>query len=86
MAKRKGDKWYVGAIAGNGEKWRTLDLPLDFLAKDKKYKATWVEDGINAPRQAMDYRMKTGTVSAGDTFNAKIARNGGLTLIIEPEK
>ena len=86
VAKRKGDKWYVGAIAGNGEKWRTLDLPLDFLAKDKKYKATWVEDGINAPRQAMDYRMKTGTVSAGDTFNAKIARNGGLTLIIEPEK
>lgn len=84
IAKRKGDKWYVGAITGDGSKWRTLDLPLDFLDKGRKYKATWIEDGINAPRQAMDYRMKNGTVGAGDTFKAKIARNGGLALIIEP--
>ncbi len=84
VAKRKGDKWYVGAIAADGHKWRTLDLPLDFLDADKKYKATWVEDGINAPRQAMDYRIKNGTFVAEDVFNAKIARNGGIALILEP--
>ncbi|MDE5631650.1 MAG: glycoside hydrolase family 97 C-terminal domain-containing protein, partial [Muribaculaceae bacterium] len=58
--------------------------PLDFLDKGRKYKATWIEDGINAPTQAMDYRIKNGSVGAGDTFKAKIARNGGIALIIEP--
>lgn len=84
VAKRKGDKWYVGAIAADGRKWRTLDLPLDFLDTGRQYKATWVEDGINAPRQAMDYRLKNGTFVSEDVFNAKIARNGGIALILEP--
>lgn len=86
VAKRKGDKWYVGAITAEGDKWRTFDLPMSFLADGKRYKAVWVEDGINAPNQAMDYRMKNGTLTAADTFKAKIARNGGFALILEPEE
>lgn len=86
VAKRKGDKWYIGAICADGSKWRDLDLPLAFLDGNRRYKATWIEDGINAPRQAMDYRLKNGFLSADDTFKAKLSRNGGLALIIEPEE
>lgn len=97
VAKRKGDKWYVGAICADKRdgdadgtnwsadgKWLTLDLPLNFLDPNRKYKATWVEDGVNAPRQAMDYRIKTAPVTSA-TFPARLSRNGGLLMVIEPE-
>ena len=44
---------------------------------------TWFEDGINAPRQAMDYRKKTAKVKKGDKVTMHIARNGGWVGVIE---
>lgn len=86
VAKRKGDKWYVGAIRADGAKWQNLDVDLSFLAPGAEYTATWIEDGVNAPRQAMDYRLKSGKMSAADIFKANLSRNGGLALILEPAK
>lgn len=83
VAKRKGDKWYIGGMTNNKEKERTFELSLDFLTKDKSYKMTSFEDGINAGRQAMDYRMKEAAVSSGDKIKIKMARNGGFAAIIE---
>lgn len=83
VAKRKGNKWYIGGMTNNKEKERTFELPLDFLTKDKSYKMTSFEDGINADRQAMDYRMKEAAVSHGDKIKIKMARNGGFAAIIE---
>ncbi|MDE6171434.1 MAG: glycoside hydrolase family 97 C-terminal domain-containing protein, partial [Duncaniella sp.] len=54
-------------------------LSLDFLAPGTVYEAEWYEDGVNAPRQAMDYRRKTATVKSGDRVNMKLSRNGGWT-------
>ncbi len=86
VAKRKGDKWYVGAIRADGAKWQNLDVDLSFLAPGAEYTATWIEDGVNAPRQAMDYRLKSGKMSADDIFKTNLSRNGGLALILEPAK
>ena len=86
VAKRTGDKWYVAAIAADGDRWRDDSLSLDFLAPDAEYDITWFEDGINAPRQAMDYRKHTGTVKASDNLSLRIARNGGWTGVITPKK
>lgn len=83
VAKRKGNKWYIGGMTNNKEKERTFELSLDFLTKDKSYKMTSFEDGINAGRQAMDYRMKEAAVSHGDKIKIKMARNGGFAAIIE---
>lgn len=83
VAKRKGNKWYIGGMTNNKEKERTFELSLDFLTKDKSYKMTSFEDGINAGRQAMDYRMKEAAVSSGDKIKIKMARNGGFAAIIE---
>nr|WP_294875167.1 glycoside hydrolase family 97 protein [uncultured Pedobacter sp.] len=82
VAKRKKDKWFVGAIANGKEKERTVSLNFDFLEKGKTYTMTYFEDGINAGRQAMDYRKKTVQVKSGDNIDIKMVRNGGWAAVI----
>lgn len=83
VAKRKGDKWFIGGITNNGEKEREFTIKLDFLNKDRSYQMTSFEDGINAGRQAMDYRCKSSQVKAGEQLTVKMVRNGGFAAIIE---
>ena len=59
IAKRKGDKWFIGGMTNNGQTEREFAVKLDFLKKDRAYQMTSFEDGINAGRQAMDYRCKS---------------------------
>ena len=82
VAKRKGDKWYVGAINGSNEGIE-LEIPLDFLTPGKNYTMTGFEDGINAFRQAMDYRKTQRRVDSTGKATLKIARNGGRAAVIE---
>ncbi|ETZ19971.1 glycoside hydrolase family 97 protein [Pedobacter sp. V48] len=82
VAKRKKDKWFVGAITNGKEKERTVSLNFDFLEKGKTYTMTYFEDGINAGRQAMDYRKKTVQVKSGDKIDIKMVRNGGWAAVI----
>lgn len=83
VAKRKGDKWFIGGITNNGKSHREFTVKLDFLGKDRSYRMTSFEDGINAGRQAMDYRCKSSQVKAGDELTIKMARNGGFAAVIE---
>ncbi|PWB26017.1 glycoside hydrolase family 97 protein [Flavobacterium sp. HTF] len=82
VAKRKGNKWFVGGIVNGSEKERSFDIKLDFL-KSKKYKMTSFEDGINAGYQAMDYRRKTTEVNNTDSVKIKMVRNGGWAAVFE---
>jgi len=82
VAKRKKDKWFVGAITNGKEKERNVSLNFDFLEKGKTYTMTYFEDGINAGRQAMDYRKKTIQVKSGDKIDIKMVRNGGWAAVI----
>lgn len=83
VAKRKGDKWFIGGITNNGEANREFTVKLDFLTENRSYHMTSFEDGINAGRQAMDYRCKSAQVKAGDLLTLKMVRNGGFAAIIE---
>ena len=83
VAKRKGDKWFIGGMTNNGEKEREFTIKLDFLNKDRSYQMTSFEDGINAGRQAMDYRCKSAQVKAGEQLTIKMVRNGGFAAVIE---
>lgn len=83
VAKRKGDKWFIGGIANNGEKEREFTIKLDFLNRGHSYQMTSFEDGINAGRQAMDYRCKSSQVKVGELLTVKMVRNGGFAAIIE---
>lgn len=81
VAKRKDNKWYIGGMTNNTE--RQLEISLDFLNAGTSYKMTSFEDGINAGRQAMDYRRKESHVKSGDKIQIKMARNGGFAAVIE---
>lgn len=82
VAKRKGTRWFVGGITNGKEQTRSVELNFDFLDQGKSYTMTYFEDGINAGKQAMDYRKKTINVKAGDKLIIKMVRNGGWAAII----
>ncbi|MFV0586182.1 glycoside hydrolase family 97 protein [Bacteroides reticulotermitis] len=83
IAKRKDGKWYIGGITNNKEQERTFTLNLDFLESGRTYKMTFFEDGVNAGRQAMDYRKKESQVRKGEPLIIKMVKNGGFAAIIE---
>lgn len=82
VAKRKGAKWYVGAIC-NGEKERTLDMSLNFLTHGKSYKLKAFKDGKNAEYQAMHYNIEEKQVNSNDHIQLQLAKNGGWAAVIE---
>ncbi|MDR3653402.1 MAG: glycoside hydrolase family 97 protein [Paludibacter sp.] len=75
VAKRKGAKWFIGGMTN--DKSRTIDLSFDFLPQGKEFTLTSFEDGINADRQALDYKKKTTTVNSNTKLTIKMERNGG---------
>ena len=83
VAKRKASEWFIGAITNNKEKERSFEIDLGFLDKEKTYTMTSFEDGVNAGRQAMDYRKKEREVKSGDKITVKLVRNGGWAAVIK---
>lgn len=83
VAKRKGDKWFIGGITNNNEKERSFEVSLDFLNPGKSYQMISFEDGINAGRQAMDYRKNEYTITKDEKIKLKMVRNGGWAAVIE---
>lgn len=83
LAKRKGEKWFVGGMTNNNENERVFDIDLNFLNANKSYEMTSFKDGINAGRQAMDYRREKSQVTKTDRLQIKMVRNGGFAAIIE---
>lgn len=83
VAKRKGDKWFIGGMTNNKKEVREMDICLDFLNNGKSYKMTSFKDGINAGRQAMDYRRDESSVKKNDVIKIKMVRNGGFAAVIE---
>jgi len=76
-AKRKVDDWFIGGMTNSKEEKREVEVDLSFLTKGISYTMTYFEDGINAGKQAMDYRKKTRVVTAGDKVMITMVRNGG---------
>ena len=80
MAKRKGNKWYVAAMTN----WKARDLTIDLSPiKGLSGKANIFADGINADREATDYKHIYQQVSGKDKLNVHLAPGGGWTAIIE---
>jgi len=83
LARRKGDTWYVGAMSN----WdaRDLALNLSFLSEGA-YVAEVFQDGINADRDATDYKREVIKTAAGDTLKIHLAPGGGWAARIEKVK
>jgi alpha-glucosidase len=79
IARRKGDTWYVGAMTN----WTPRDLTIDLsFLKAGQYQATVFADGVNADREATDYKKTIVPVSAGDKPRVHLAPGGGWAAII----
>lgn len=83
VAKRKGDKWYIGGMTNNAQHQRDFELDTNFLKEGQMYRMTSFEDGKNANRQAMDYRKNERTIKKGEKIMVHLARNGGFAACIE---
>ena len=81
MAKRKGQKWFIGGITNDKE--RELDICLSILPEGKNLQMTSFVDGVNANRIAMDYRMEKTSVNKTTKLHIKMVRNGGFAGVIE---
>jgi alpha-glucosidase len=79
IAKRKGSRWYVAAMTN----WtpRTISLPLGEL-NNIGTRAKVFRDGINADKDATDYRAENITLN-GNSINVELAPGGGWAAIIE---
>jgi alpha-glucosidase len=73
MARRKGSKWYVGAL--NGLQERNLTLDLSFIGPGE---AVIFADGANAHRAGRDYTRTSTAVPAHVTIH--LAPGGGWVL------
>lgn len=76
MARRNGNKWYVGGLVGHDA--RTVTVDLGFLGEGD-WKMELFKDGINATRHAEDYTRIEG--QAGETLTVEVAPGGGFAAI-----
>ncbi len=83
MARRKGDTWFVGALTN----WTPHDgaIDLNFLPPGN-YEAVIFQDGVNADRDATDYKMEKVVVKSGDKLQVHLAPGGGWVARITAAK
>lgn len=79
-ARRKGNKWYVAGLTD----WtpRELTVDLSFLGSGS-HKATLFKDGVNAARNARDYKKENIQVNANSPLKIQLAPGGGFAMIVE---
>ncbi len=80
MARRSGDKWYVGAITD----WtpRDIEIDLSFLGEGE-YRMEAFADGVNARRKATDHKISTSYVNGESKIAVHLAQGGGWTAVIK---
>lgn len=82
IARRKGDKWFVGGLTN----WSSREMTLDLSFLDKgTYSAEIFKDGINANKDATDYKREIVKVSNTDKLKVNMANGGGFAIIISSQ-
>jgi len=79
MARKKGNDWYVGALTN----WdsRNTELDLGFLGEGN-YKAEVFRDGVNADREASDYKHEIIDIPTNRKLKISMAPGGGYVARI----
>lgn len=79
VARKKGDTWFAGAM-GN---WTPRDVELDFsFLGAGAFEAVVFKDGINADRDATDYKREIIKLDASQKMTVHLAPGGGWTARI----
>ena len=81
MARRKARDWYVGGMSN----WNARDVTIDLsFLKDGNYEAEIFKDGINADRDATDYKKEVIKVSSKEKLNVYLSNGGRWAARIYP--
>ncbi|UUF12474.1 MULTISPECIES: glycoside hydrolase family 97 protein [Flavobacterium] len=83
IARKKGDTWFVGGLTNWLARGQVIDL--SFLDKGI-YSVEIFKDGINAEKDATDYKSEIVKVTSTDKLAVNMANGGGFAMIISPEK
>ncbi len=83
IARKKSDSWFVGGLTNWSAREMTIDL--SFLGNGT-YSAEIFKDGINAGKDATDYKREIVKVTSTDKLKLNMANGGGFAIIISPEK
>ena len=74
IARKSGEEWYIGAMTN----WTPRDLIIDFsFMDDSNYSIEIYQDGINADRNAIDYKKVMRDITKNDTLKIHLAPGGG---------
>ncbi len=76
--RKKDNTWYVGGLTNWDE--RDLNIDFSFLDKGKTYKVTLYTDGINANKQASDYKVNEFNVTRESIQSVHLASGGGFVM------
>lgn len=77
IARRSGDRWYVGGITN----WEDREIEIDLSSLNLKHnQATEFRDGVNANKIAEDYSKNIITID-NNTYMVKMSKGGGFVLI-----
>lgn len=79
VARRHGDAWYIGGMAG--EKGQKFEIDLDFIKGNKTL--TYWEDGVNVDMNANDVTRRTRKVKQGDKITITMYDGGGYAAVIK---
>ena len=80
VVRRRGDVFFVGAMAGEAE--HETKLLLDFLPEGGEWEAELLFDDLSDERVPRGYRHERRTVRREDTLEIRMAKAGGLCAII----
>ena len=83
IARKKNDKWFLGGLTNWSAREMTIDL--SFLGKGT-YSAEIFKDGINADKDATDYKREIVKVTSTDKLKLNMAKGGGFAIIISSEE
>ena len=79
--RKKDVNWYIGGMTNWDE--RDVQLDFSFLPEGMSYTAVLFKDGVNANKQAEDYRKETICINKDSRLTLHLASGGGFAMKLE---
>ena len=79
--RKKDVNWYIGGMTNWDE--RDVQLDFSFLPEGVSYAAVLFKDGVNANKQAEDYRKETIRIDKDSRLTLHLASGGGFAMKLE---
>lgn len=79
--RKKDVNWYIGGMTSWDE--RDVQLDFSFLPEGMSYTAVLFKDGVNANKQAEDYRKETIRIDKDSRLTLHLASGGGFAMKLE---